>query len=337
MTTVPGIDVSYWQSGIDWPKVRATGQRFVFVKASEGEGYTDPTFDNNWTGAKTSGLLRGAYCVFHPNQDAKKQADRFVSVVKALDDYGELPPALDMEVADSTAKDKIIAKAKIWLDEVEQAFGRKPLIYSGVSFLETSLSDLGGGPPAWAKGYPFWLGWYPNQYTPGMSPLMPRGWFNWNFWQYNGKGSVNGVNTEVDLVLFNGTLEELYQFAGVQVPDPTPKTHTVAAGDSFESIANKYGVTVRELVGSNPQLLKIGDKLSVPAPVAIPQESGSDSASTGGATGSSSAAKRTYAVKPGDSLYVIAVRFGTTVPVLAAANNITNPNLIQVGQVLVIP
>ena len=50
MTTVPGIDVSYWDSGIDWPKVRATGQRFVFIKATEGETYTDPTFETNWTG-----------------------------------------------------------------------------------------------------------------------------------------------------------------------------------------------------------------------------------------------------------------------------------------------
>jgi GH25 family lysozyme M1 (1,4-beta-N-acetylmuramidase) len=42
MATVPGIDVSYWNAGIDWPKVRATGQRFVFAKASEGSSYSDP-------------------------------------------------------------------------------------------------------------------------------------------------------------------------------------------------------------------------------------------------------------------------------------------------------
>lgn len=61
MATVPGIDVSYWDSGIDWPKVRATGQRYVFIKATEGDSYADPTFDDNWRGAKSAGLLRGAY------------------------------------------------------------------------------------------------------------------------------------------------------------------------------------------------------------------------------------------------------------------------------------
>ena len=57
MATVPGIDVSYWDAGMDWPKVRATGQRFVVAKATEGITYKDPTFDDNWFGAKSAGLL----------------------------------------------------------------------------------------------------------------------------------------------------------------------------------------------------------------------------------------------------------------------------------------
>ena len=52
MATVPGIDVSYWNAGIDWPKVRAAGQRFVFAKATEGDFYADPTFDDNCAAPK---------------------------------------------------------------------------------------------------------------------------------------------------------------------------------------------------------------------------------------------------------------------------------------------
>lgn len=336
MSTVPGIDVSYWDSGIDWPKARATGQRFVIVKATEGETYTDPTFDDNWLGAKPAGLLRGAYCFFHPNLDPKKQADRFISVVKAMNDNGELAHALDLEVTDGVSKDKIIARAKIWLDAVEQAFGRKPFIYSGVSFLQANFSELGGGPPAWAKDYPLWLAWYPNQYTPGMTPLMPRGWFNWTIWQYGDKGEVNGINAKVDLDVFNGTLDDLYKFAGAQPPVQTPTSYTITAGDSFESIANKFGVTVRELAGANPQLIKIGDKLTVPVPVAIPQESGGGSGSAAG-SGSSSNPKRTYIVKAGDSLSAIAVKFSVTIPAIVSANNLTDPNKISVGQTLTMP
>ncbi len=332
MPTVPGIDVSYWQSGIDWPKVRATGQRFVLIKATEGETYADPTFNDDWNGAKLSGLLRTPYCFFHPKQDPKKQADEFVSVVKAQNDNGELPPAIDLEVNDGLTRDKIIPRVKTWLDEVEQAFGRKPFIYSGVSFLETNLSELGGGPPAWVKDYPFWLSWYPSQYVDGMTPLMPRGWFTWTIWQYSDSGRLNGINTKVNMDVFNGTLEQLYAFAGAQASTLEPRTHIVAAGDSFETIANKYGVTVRELVSANPQLLTIGGKLTVPVAVAIPQEGGGGTTSGPGAP-----AGQTYTVKRGDTLSAIAVRYATTVAALAAANNLTNPNAIQVGQVLIIP
>jgi LysM repeat protein len=46
---------------------------------------------------------------------------------------------------------------------------------------------------------------------------------------------------------------------------------------------------------------------------------------------------RTYTVKAGDNLYSIAAAFGTTVKELAALNDIANPSLIRVGQVLILP
>ncbi len=46
---------------------------------------------------------------------------------------------------------------------------------------------------------------------------------------------------------------------------------------------------------------------------------------------------QTYTVQPGDTLGSIASRYDTTVNAICAANNITNPNLISVGQVLTIP
>src|SRR6266542_4118535 len=308
MATVPGVDVSYWNAGIDWPKVRAAGQRYVFAKATEGDFYADPTFDDNWRGAKSAGLLRGAYHFFRCNVDPKRQANKFIDYVKSMNDYGELPMALDLETNDGQTKEKIIARVKTWLDVVEDAFKRKPIIYSRAFFLQDYLSEAGGGPPAWAKDYPLWLAQYPNNYVEGSLPLLPRGWFKWAFWQYSEKGVVNGINAKVDLNLFNGSLEELYKFSGAQLvteKPQVPQKHTVAAGDSFESIANKYGLTLRELVGANPQLLKTGDQLTVPVAVAIPSEGGSN---TGSTTGGGSA-PRTYTVKAGDSLTAIAVKF----------------------------
>ncbi len=44
-----------------------------------------------------------------------------------------------------------------------------------------------------------------------------------------------------------------------------------------------------------------------------------------------------YVAQPGDSLSSIAARFGVTTQALMAANGLTNPNLITIGEVLVIP
>jgi LysM repeat protein len=132
--------------------------------------------------------------------------------------------------------------------------------------------------------------------------------------------------------LFNGTLEELYAFAGAQPVDDKPKTHKIAAGDTFENIASKYGVTVRELVMANLQLLKVGETLAVPSPVAIPSEGGEKPVDSGG--GSSS---KTYTVKAGDTLSFIAVKFAVTVAAIASLNDIKNINTIKVGSVLKIP
>ena len=333
MATVPGIDVSYWNSGIDWPKVRATGQRYVFAKASEADSYKDPTLDDNWVGAKSAGVLRGAYHFFRCGVDPERQAKNYIDYLKSLNDDGELPPVLDLEVSDGVPNHKIIPSVKTWLDLVEAAFGKKPIIYSGFYFLKDSFSVAGGGPPSWAKDYPLWIAQYPNQYVDGMSPSLPPGWFKWTFWQYSEKGKINGINANVDLNVFNGSLEELYKFAGANIitEEPkTPKKHKIVAGDSFESIANKYGVTVRELVNANAQLLKLGDELTVPVAVAIPGESG-------GSVPSAPRQQIKHTVTAGETLYVIAIKYGTTIAKIAHANNIANPNLIEVGQVLVIP
>jgi LysM repeat protein len=133
--------------------------------------------------------------------------------------------------------------------------------------------------------------------------------------------------------LFNGTLEELYAFAGAQpVEEDKPKTHKVATGDTFENIASKYGVTVRELVMANLQLLKVGETLNVPSPVAIPNESGTNLEGEKVETPA-----KTYTIRPGDTLSFVAIKFAVTVAAIASLNNIKDINRVKVGQVLQIP
>lgn len=318
MNTVPGLDVSYWQAEIDWKRVRAAGARFAFIKATEGIAYTDSTFAANWEGAGANGMLRGAYCFFHPNQDARRQAERFVRTVRERDGDPELPCSIDLEVTDGIPGRNIIAGVKTWLEEAAQGLGRRPMIYSGVSFLETHFAE-NGKPPAWCSDYPLWLGWFPRKYVAGMRPLMPKGWSRWTFWQYSGKGHLPGIDVPVDLDLFNGSPEQLAAFAIDGAPRSVSKSHIVIAGETADSIASKYSISVADLMAANPQLFRAGERLTIPDQIAAP-----------------ATPRQLYTIKPGDTLYAIAEKHGTTIAALVARNNISNPDLIQVGQIITV-
>jgi GH25 family lysozyme M1 (1,4-beta-N-acetylmuramidase) len=321
MAYVPGIDVSHWNGAIDWKRVRGDGFRFVFIKATEGVTYEDDTFPPNWKGARSVGMLRGAYHFFHPNIDPKKQADLFINYVKKTNDLGELPPVFDLEVGDGQPNHVIISRSKIWLDRVEAELGLRPLIYSSPGFLQYQFSELGGGPPAWAKDYDLWIA----NYEP--TPWLPPGWPRWKFWQHSKTGTVSGISELVDLNWFNGTMDELFDYAGKKPPEPT--TYMVKAGDTLPGIANQFGLSLTALVEANPQLIQANMNLKIPAP--------DNTNSPSGPTTPPGPSGRTYTVKAGDSLSSIAARFGTTIGVLVELNNIQNPNIIVEGQVLKLP
>jgi len=114
-------------------------------------------------------------------------------------------------------------------------------------------------------------------------------------------------------------------------------THTVQPNENLFRISLRYGVTVRAIADANgianPNLIVIGRVLNIPG--------GVDSGGTGGSTGQPATpaptdppATGSYTVVAGDTLSAIARRFNTSVQAIAQANNIANPNLILVGQVL---
>lgn len=109
-------------------------------------------------------------------------------------------------------------------------------------------------------------------------------------------------------------------------------TYTIKSGDTLGGIAAKYRTTVAKLQQdngiSNPNVIYAGRTLQVPD-----SYSSTPAPSNGG---SNSSVTQTYTVKSGDTLSGIAQRYGTTVSALAARNGIRNPNLIQVGQRLLI-
>jgi lysozyme len=347
MDLVYGVDVSEWEPKVDWRTLRTEGVRFALIRATSGIGYVDKCFKAHWEGARREGILRGPYHYLIAGQDAVRQADLFISTVGV--DRGELPPIVDLEdkYNEDQPNRKIISTCKAVLDRIEQAFSRKPMVYSRTTYLQDHVT-VNGKAPAWAKDYPLWVAQYPwvfrAESMPNKNmPTQPPGWNNWLFWQYSEKAIINGVtdnggrSTACDLDWFRGTVDELYAFARVQKKEPIQ--YTVRQGDTLSSIATQHQISLQELTDANPGLAKAGSKLVVPVPTLpdpipdpIDEEREEDEDRT------PIPSTRTHVVKPGDTLSFIAAKFGVTVDAIMEINpEITNRNFISVGQVIVIP
>jgi len=104
-----------------------------------------------------------------------------------------------------------------------------------------------------------------------------------------------------------------------------PTVVVVKSGDSLSKIAARYEVTVSALMAANglddPDRLQIGQRLTIP----------------GTASPTTTLPPLVVTVESGESLSIIAARYDLTVGALAAANGITDPNRLSVGQELVIP
>jgi LysM repeat protein len=115
---------------------------------------------------------------------------------------------------------------------------------------------------------------------------------------------------------------------------PVPAQYTVVTGDTLYSISNRFGTTVAALRNANnltSDILSIGQKLTIPA-------AGTTTGEPPTPTPLVEEERKTftYNVKSGDSLSVIAKRFGVSVEGIRAANHL-NSDLLQVGQALTIP
>ena len=110
-------------------------------------------------------------------------------------------------------------------------------------------------------------------------------------------------------------------------PDQDFITYTVKSGDSLWKISQEFGVSVNDIINANNLIstsLQIGDTLIIPVtsteePTIPPQQNYIE-----------------YTVKSGDSLWLIANRYNTTVDAIKNASGITS-NTLQIGQILRIP
>ena len=334
MASYRGIDVSNWSGYINWREVRDAGIEVAIIQASEGTFYRDPYLHEFYNGAKENGIKVGFYHFFNPGSSPtpSEQARYFVETIRGLE--SDLKLVLDLEQTGGLDNYEVTRQAIEFLEEVRNYSGLDVAIYTYTNFAQYNLYEGLG-----LSEYPLWIAQL-SEGGPSPNPI----WGNkYVAWQYSDTGRVRGINasTDLDLVYDGMFLDDREDIPKEQKqPQRIPGTrqepstqsgviyYTVQEGDTLTSIAQKYDTTVHEITVTNsivnPNLIYVGEVLKI-------------------YPGNRSIIKRkkvfttTYIVQSGDTLTSIAIKFDTTVQAIAELNDLQNPNLIYVGEILKIP
>jgi len=186
---IQGIDVSRYQSVVDWDKIAAQEVHFAFIKATEGATHTDSLFERNWKQIRAAGIRRGAYHFFRPRTPAVDQANHFVAAVRL--ENGDLPPVLDIEVLDGINPRTLVPALKTWLVLIRRHYGVLPILYTNLHFYNKHLAGQ-------FADYPLWIARYGDEL-----PVLACG-RSWQFWQYGSRGTLEGIDGYVDFNVFAG-------------------------------------------------------------------------------------------------------------------------------------
>ena len=190
-----GVDVSVWQSNINWDTL-ATKAQFAFIRACAGT-WIDRLFARNWAESRRVGIPRGAYVYYYASVDGLQQVDTMLQQCNG--DYGELPMVVDLE---DTYASKPWAPAQILdlqqaLQHTKQTTGKQPMIYTGAWYIPTWLPHQD-----WLAEYPLWIAAYPQVFDASKPPVIPAPWKSFAYWQYSSTGvgtSYGCVSGAIDL------------------------------------------------------------------------------------------------------------------------------------------
>lgn len=202
-----GLDVSAYQSEVDWGNARGQGAEFAYVKATEGTTYRSPVYRAQYDGAAAVGMVRGAYHFALPDRATPEEQARFLvdNGGGGIADGRTLPLMLDIEYNPygATCYGLSAAEMSDWIrrfsDTVKARSGRAPTIYTSRGFWQECTDDS----PAFGEN-PLFIARYDDE--PG---AMPASWRVPAFWQFDEEGPLPG-----DQDVFLGTPQQLRALAG---------------------------------------------------------------------------------------------------------------------------
>jgi GH25 family lysozyme M1 (1,4-beta-N-acetylmuramidase) len=201
-SVVRGIDVSGHQGTVNWSFWWNHGKRFVWVKATEGTGYTNPYYGQQYNGSYRQGFIRGAYHFALPNRSSGAAQAKFFSNHGGgwTGDGKTLPGVLDMEwnPYGGACYGKTKLAMRRWIKRFSNTYHSRwdkwPAIYTSTSWWSKCVSgDLSGTNPLWVARY---------SSSPGTLPCC---WSAYTVWQYS--------SDPIDQDVFNGGYKRLKAFA----------------------------------------------------------------------------------------------------------------------------
>lgn len=211
-----GIDISNWQKNIDLTK---GNYDFAIIKATEGVGFTDPSFEKFAVQLTELNKLIGCYHFARPDlhgtiYDMEKEADWFISVVRNAGLLNKAILVLDWETEPMDREDLL----KAFIFRVKSQTGVTPFIYG-------SKSKLNSWKNWWSISYcPIWMAIWPSISRPsvGVDPgfTKPDKTINWSIWQYTSTGTYPNYKGNIDLDYCELTAYEWKKLAGMKT-DPT--------------------------------------------------------------------------------------------------------------------
>lgn len=182
-----GIDLSHWQTEVDYDNLREHGIQFAYVKASQGWNVVDPGADTHWAGCVAAGIVPGFYHFAVPTETPESNAYIFARMVKHHESsIGMLPPCLDFELPG--ADDDVMWIQKFWETYDSVMPFRPKMLYANANWFEHN--DLGGVNPemyTWVASWGTMIG-HPSWHD-GRTAIH----------QYTNVGTIPGVVGEVDL------------------------------------------------------------------------------------------------------------------------------------------
>ena len=179
---IVGVDISEYQADVDMEKLAEQNVQFIYMKATEGSGFTDSRFADNWAAAAEHGIPAGAYHFFSFDSPGSMQAQNYIDTVGPLGDRS-LIPAVDVEFYadkrnDPPEREELIRELGDFLDALEEEYHVKPMIYAPREICEKYLLGHFDEYPRWVRSI-----YYPVTFETGSS---------WVLWQYSDTGELEG-------------------------------------------------------------------------------------------------------------------------------------------------